>query len=66
MTNPNEIHVCVECVHYQKDSENGSFDKCQAKFELNLVTGFKTLAFCQVRRDSAQCNDFEKLEVNYG
>jgi regulator of PEP synthase PpsR (kinase-PPPase family) len=66
----NEIHVCVECVHYLSDknalTENHIYARCQARFEINLVTGTKTYMFCQARRHSATCKDFEKLEVNYG
>lgn len=66
----NEIHVCVECVHFLPDKEDLSeshvYARCQAKFEFNLVTGAKTYMFCQARRTSAICTNFEKLEVNYG
>jgi len=63
-----DIHICAECTHFlpAEGDPGHTFARCQAKFELNLVTGEKTYIYCQARRNNATCPNFEKFEVNYG
>ena len=65
-----EIHVCAECVHFLPESDlpdpEFQYARCQAKFDVNLVTGSKRYLFCNSIRNNPTCGNYEKFEVNYG